>query len=111
MKKQKDKTFYRVNYRDHGGRVMTINAKQISDSPLGISFVAISDFIFETDSVLVNPDEEAKKIEFENIKTLHLSIHSIMSICELGGVQALQFENDKSSFSGLARESSGSSQN
>ena len=103
---KKDKTCFLVTYRDptdHG--IVTLKSKTIRDSSLGLSFVALSDFIFETSSVIVDPEEEAKKLRFENIKVLHLSIYSIMSIAEVGDhPQKLEFKNDRSNLLVLRTE-------
>lgn len=98
MTKKKDKILYFVNYRDpKDGSSKSIKARKIEDSPLGLIFIAISDFVFESNSVLINPDEEARKLEFEKIKTLHLSIYSIQSISEMGNHEkCLSFKNDRS---------------
>lgn len=107
--KSKEKTFFLVSYRDpKDGNAVSIKAKKIEDSPLGLSFVSISDFLFDTNSILVNPDEEAKKLEFEKVKTLHLSIYSILSITELGEHERpLSFKNDKSNLLVLNQEQPG----
>lgn len=113
MSKKEEKTFYLVSYRDpKDGNAVSIKAKSIQDSSLGLSFVAISDFVFETNSILVNPDEEAKKIEFENVKTLHLSIYSILSVTEIGEhSRSLHFKNDKSNLLVINPEPQGSPHN
>ena len=94
----KEKTCYLIKYRNpEDGKIIDLKAKKIEDSSLGLSFIAISDFIFETQSVLVRPEEEAKQKQFENTKTLHLSIYSILSISEVGEHPSkLEFKNDKS---------------
>lgn len=106
MAKKTDKGYFLIHYRDpKDGRGVSIKAKKIQDSTLGLSFVAISDFVFTTNSILVNPDEEARKIEFENVKTLHLSIYSILSITEIGDqAKSLSFKNDKSNLFVLNHE-------
>ncbi len=113
MAKKTDKTFYLVQYRDpRDGSHQSLKAKKIKDSSLGLSFIAISDFVFEENSVLVNPDEEAKKLMFENVKTLHLSIYSILSISEIGEHQKdLKFKHDKSNLLILSNEPVGPTQN
>lgn len=92
-----NKTCYLIKYRDPSdGKIIELKAKKIEDSSLGLSFVAISEFIFETHSVLVNPEEESKKKSLENTKTLHLSIYSILSVSEVGEhTPKLEFKNDK----------------
>ncbi|MCJ8275881.1 MAG: DUF1820 family protein [Bdellovibrionales bacterium] len=98
MSKKDDKSCFLIDYRDpKDGLAVSVKARKVEDSTLGISFVAISDFVFDTDSILVNPEEEAKKLKFENIETLHLSIYSILSIAEIGeNNKGLEFKNDKS---------------
>ncbi len=87
-----------VTYRDPTqDKILTVKAKSISDSSLGLSFIRISDFLFESDSLLVKPDEEAMKKRFEDVKSLHLSIYTIISIEEIGKKHSgLRFQNDKS---------------
>lgn len=113
MAKKSDNTHYLIHYRDpRTGNPQSISAKKIKDSTLGLSFVAISDFVFSENSILVNPDEEAKKLEFENIKTLHLSIYSILSIAEIGEhKKGLSFKNDKSNLLVLTSDHPGTPNN
>ncbi len=94
----KDSSIYVVTYKDpNDGSVVTIKVRTIEDSSLGLTFIALSNFQFETSSVLVNPEEEARQKRFQNIKTLHLSIYSIISIAEMGTeTPKLAFKNDKS---------------
>lgn len=97
MSYKKDPSYYVVTYRDQtNATVISLKVRAIEDSSLGLGFVALSGFIFEHDSILVQPEEEAKKKKFENIKTLHLSVYSILSIAEMGlEVPKLAFKNDK----------------
>jgi hypothetical protein len=113
MSKKKSTTFFTIHYRDpKDGSAVSIKAKSIQDSSLGLSFVCISDFVFDSSSILVNPDEEARKLEFENVKSLHLSIYSILSITEVGEhKKPLEFKNDKSNLLVLSQEPSGSPSN
>ena len=113
MPKKNEKTFYLVHYRDPSdGTHQSIRARTIKDSSLGLSFVAISEFVFEENSILVNPDEEAKKLEFEAVKTLHLSIYSILSISEVGEHKKnLSFKNDKSNLLVLTNDPAGPPKN
>ena len=106
MAKKKQETFYLVTYRDSkDAKVLTLKAKTVMDSSLGLSFVAISDFVFDTKSLVINPDEEDRKREFECVKTLHLSIYSIISIQEVGpDHKGLSFRKDKSNLVVLPTE-------
>lgn len=89
---------YLVTYRDHkDNAIHELKVKTIEDSSLGLSFIALSGFLFETETLLVRPEEENKRKKFENIKTLHLSIYSVISIAEMGSeTPRLAFKNDKS---------------
>jgi len=100
------KDYFYISFRDHrDGKVVSIRAKNVSDSSLGLGFIAISDFIFDTGGVVVNPAEEDLKKRFEGVKTLHLSIYSILSIEEVGpGHKGLKFKQDKSNLVVLSRD-------
>ncbi len=96
--KKSSSAYFVVTYRDlKEGQIHSIKAKSIVDSSLGLSFIAVSDFIFETDSVVVNPSEEALAHRFEDVKTLHLSIYCVISIEERGASpKDIKFKDDKS---------------
>jgi hypothetical protein len=98
MGKKKEETFYLITYRNaKDTKVLTLKAKTVTDSSLGLSFVAISDFVFDTRSIVINPEEEDQRRQFEGVKTLHLSIYSIISIEEVGPEhKGLKFKKDKS---------------
>jgi hypothetical protein len=98
MAKKKEETFYLITYRDaKDAKVLTLKSKTVIDSSLGLSFVAISDFVFDTKSVVINPEEEDQKRQFEGVKTLHLSIYAIISIEEVGEEhKGLKFKKDRS---------------
>jgi len=106
MAKKKEETFYLITYRDaKDAKVLILKAKTVTDSSLGLSFVAISDFVFDTKSVVINPEEEDQKRQFEGVKTLHLSIYSIISIEEVGEEhKGLKFKKDKSNLVVLSPE-------
>lgn len=91
-------SYFIITYREpKDAQIVTLKAHKVADSSLGLSFIAISDFYFETDSLVVNPAEEDLKKRFANVKTLHLSIYTIVSIEEVGMEhRGLQFEKDKS---------------
>jgi hypothetical protein len=98
MMSKKKETYYVVTFREPvEGKIQTLKARAVTDSTLGMSFVSISDFIFDTDSLVVNPKEETLKQRFEDVKALHLSIYTILSIEEVGKThQGLKFKKDKS---------------
>ena len=91
-------TYYRITYRDIAeGKVQTLRARSISDSGLGLSFIQVSDFVFEQTSKLVNPADEALATQLKDVKSLHLSMYTIVCIEEVGHAnQGLAFENDRS---------------
>jgi len=92
------KTFYIITFRDpKDGEIVSLKARSVSDSSLGLSFISISDFLFDTHSLVVNPSEENLAKQFESVKTLHLSIYTVISIREVGFEhKGLTFEKDKS---------------
>lgn len=92
------KTYYIINYRDpKDNKTLELKAKKVTDSTLGLSFIAISDFIFDTNSLVVNPAEEDLKRKFEHVNTIHISIYTILSIEEVGFKhRGLKFKKDKS---------------
>lgn len=92
------KTYFSVHYEDpKDGETLTLKARSVMDSSLGLGFVAMSDFVFEKHKLVVSPDEEALMKRLENVKTFHISIHSILSISEVGEENlGLQFKNDRS---------------
>jgi len=102
-----EKTYFYITYREaREGKVVTLKAQTVTDSSLGLSFVAISNFIFDTNSRVVNPAEEDQKRRFEGVKTLHLSIYSIISIEEIGADHnGLNFKKDKSNLVIFSSES------
>ena len=106
MARKKEETMYLITYRNaKDAKVVTLKAKTVTDSSLGLSFVAISDFLFDTKSVVINPEEEDQKRQFEGVKTLPLSIYSIVSIEEVGEEhKGLKFKKDKSNLVVLTLE-------
>jgi len=95
--KSKD-SYYLIHYREpKDGQIVSLKARQVTDSSLGLSFIAISDFIFSTGALVVNPAEEDQRRRYEAVKTLHLSIYTIISIEEVGQEnKGLRFKKDKS---------------
>ena len=91
-------TCYRITYRDVAeNKVRTLRARSITDSGLGLSFVCVSDFVFDQTSKLVNPNDEAMAAQLEDVKSLHLSMYTIVCIEELGTEnKGLEFEHDRS---------------
>ena len=98
MSQKGEDSFFLVSYRDpKDGQIVSLKAKEISDSSLGLGFVRISNFLFQTEGLLVQPAEEQLKKRFENVKSFHLSLYSIISIEEMGMKHVgLNFKNDKS---------------
>lgn len=94
----KEKTFYIVTFTDpQDGEVKTLKAKTIYDSPLGIGFVQISDFIFESSLLVVNPQAEDLEKKYKDTKSLHISLYSILTIEEVGeSHEGLALQKDRS---------------
>ena len=98
MASKKKDTCFIITYRDPvSEKQLSIKAGTVADSTLGLSFIAVSDFIFEQNPLVVNPQEEDIKRRFEDVKTLHLSMYTVLSIEEIGAQhKGLQFKKDKS---------------
>ncbi|MGE4133983.1 MAG: DUF1820 family protein [Bdellovibrionales bacterium] len=93
---QKKDNHYVVHYRDpKSGEIQSLKARKIADSNLGLSFVLISDFLFDTEGVVIKPSEEQMQKRLENVKGLHLSIYSIVSVEEVGH-HKLNLKRDRS---------------
>lgn len=98
---ENEKTYFLVSFRDleniNEGKNITLKVKEIKDSSLGLGFISISGFIFERVGPIVDPTLDRLKSRYENTKGLHLSIHQILSIEEVGAEHTgLKFLNDKS---------------
>ena len=91
-------SLYLIHYRDpKDGTNQSLRAHKVYDSPLGLSFVCISDFVFEPEGLVVKPAEEQLQKRLEGVKSLHMSIYSIISIEEIGPEhKGLKFQKDKS---------------
>lgn len=92
------KSYFEVHFRDpKEGEIVSLKATNVADSSLGLSFVSLSNFIFDKSSLVIKPSEEQLQKRLENVKSLHISIHSIISIEEKGlEPKSLTFEEDKS---------------
>lgn len=91
-------SYFRVTLKDpKNGEILVLKAKDVVDSSLGLSFVSIKNFIYSKNTLVVDPIEEQLQKRFENVKSLHVSIYSIISIEEIGDEnRGLKFEKDKS---------------
>lgn len=101
--KKESKNYFLIHYRDpKDGSIIGLKARRIEDSTLGLSFVRISEFFFDTNSVVVQPTEVQLEQRFEKVKSLHLSIYSIVSVEEIadgstdGKHPGLKFKKTKS---------------
>lgn len=91
----KDKSLFLIHYRDpKDGQTVSLKARQVSDSSLGLSFIKISDFVFESNGMVIKPSEEQLRKRLENVKSLHLAIYSVIAIEELSS-KDLRFMKDK----------------
>jgi hypothetical protein len=97
-KSDKAESYFLIHYRDpKDGKITALKARRIEDSNLGLGFVRISDFFFDTDSIVVQPTEVQLEKQFANVRSLHLSIYSIVSVEELGEKHTgLKFKKNKS---------------
>lgn len=90
------KSLFLVTYKDpQDGEITSLSVNSVVDSTLGLSFVSLSGFIFDNNSLVVKPKEEQLKEKLKGVNSLHISIYSIISIKELSST-SLTFEKDKS---------------
>ena len=81
MNKQK-KTVYRIFFTSQG-KGYEIYARKVSQAEM-YGFVEIEDIIFgEKSAIVVDPNEEALKKEFANVKRLLIPYHSVSRIDEV----------------------------
>jgi hypothetical protein len=90
--------YFTITFRDATtDAVHTLRARRVADSTLGLGFIAVSDFLFDTTSRIVNPEEESLRRRFENVRSLHLSIHRVLEIQEVGVEhEGLKLDADRS---------------
>jgi hypothetical protein len=83
---RKPRTYFVVSWRDpsQDNKVRSLKARRIEDSDLGPTFVCLSDFVFDTGGLVIDPEEEDMKSRFADTKRLHLSIYNVLSIEERG---------------------------
>lgn len=75
---------FTITYRDPvDGEVVRLRARQVGDSSLGLAFVCIADFVFDSKRI-VDPKEEALARRLEGTRRLHLNLYAILSIEERG---------------------------
>ena len=81
-----ESNLYLVTYRNPEKKEenITVRVRSIHDSDLGPTFITLSDFVFQTSSKLLNPQDEYAKKRFQKTKKLHLSIYNIISVEEIG---------------------------
>jgi hypothetical protein len=98
MNTKKPKTFFRISYRDPvEGKIVELKAGRVEDSNLGLGFIEISDFVFDHNTVVADLAQENLRRRLEDVKSVHLSVYTILSIEEVGTKnRGLNFKNDKS---------------
>ncbi|MFH1532597.1 MAG: DUF1820 family protein [Pseudomonadota bacterium] len=97
---RKPRTYFVITWRDptREGAIRTLKARRIEDSDLGPTFVCLSDFVFDTGGLVIDPEEEDLKSRFADTKRLHISIYSVLSIEERGSRHpGLQLDQERSS--------------
>ncbi len=78
----KAKKLYKVLFYN-SGKIYEIYAKNVQQSSL-FGFIEIEDLVYgETSQILVNPNEDSLKKEFENTSRLFIPVHSIVRIEEI----------------------------
>jgi hypothetical protein len=76
---------YEITYKSpEDGQPTTLRARTVGDSELGVGFVCVEDFVFDTRSRLLNPAEESLKKKLEHVRRLHLNVFTIQVVAEVG---------------------------
>lgn len=90
------KTLFRVSFVDQG-RVFEVYAENVSQGAL-FGFLEVSGLKFgERTTVVVDPNEEKIKAEFEGVSATHIPIHNVLRVDEVDkqGVSKIsQFNGD-----------------
>jgi hypothetical protein len=85
MAAKKTRSHYVVTWRDLPKEgVVTMRVRTIEDSDLGPTFIAISDFVFEHDGLIIDPNAAALEARYADTRRLHLSIYNVLAIEEVG---------------------------
>lgn len=105
MAQSKKDSHYVIHYRDpKSNEILQLKARHIQDSTLGLGFVSVSDFIFDSQGLVIKPADEQLRKRLEFVKSLHLSIYSILSVEEVGD-KKLTFKKDRSNLIALPNDS------
>ncbi|MBL6975721.1 MAG: DUF1820 family protein [Deltaproteobacteria bacterium] len=79
------KTYYLLTYRDpEEDRIISLKVRRVEDSSLGPTFIAISDFVFDDSSVIIDPNVESRRRRLADTRKLHISLYHVISIAEVG---------------------------
>jgi hypothetical protein len=85
MTTKKPDTYFVVTFKNaDDNKTQTLRVRSLTDSTLGLTFIALSDFVFDSDSPIIDPQEDNLRRKFANTRKLHLSIYSVVSVEEVG---------------------------
>ncbi len=84
-------------------RTTSLKARTITDSNLGLGFIRVSDFIFNSSSgIVLDPTGDALRARYEHTKSLHLGLHQILCVEEVGHEHpGLELSSDRSNLLNL----------
>ena len=93
----KKESLYLINYKDpNENKTLSLKARKIADSPLGLGFIYISDFVFENkDGILIQPEQERLEKILQDTTSLHLPMYSILSVQELSPSSHLKLSKQR----------------
>ncbi len=78
-----DAKLFRVAFLNHG-KVYELFCTGVCSSGL-LGFVEVSGLVFgEKDSLVVDPTEEKMRDEFDGVEVLHLPMHSVLRVEQVG---------------------------
>ena len=89
MAKSSEKKLYRVIFFNQG-KIFEIFARNVSQGNL-FGFIEVEELVFgEKSTVIVDPNENTLKQEFENTKRVFIPLHSVVRIDEMEKTSALK---------------------
>jgi hypothetical protein len=75
------RTLHKITFQN-AGKIYELYARQVASSTLW-GFIEISELVWDTDSVVIDPTEERLRDEFGSTRTLHLPMHAVVKIEEV----------------------------
>lgn len=82
MKKKNERRLYRVLFQNQG-KLFEVYARTVVQGGL-FGFIEIEDLVFgEKSTILVDPNEDSLRKEFEGAKRIYVPLHSVVRVDEM----------------------------